>query len=155
MMAVNMTALVRLSHAFLRHARSGDALVNVSSVLSRMPYPGGAVYSGTKAFVTNFTESLWYEQKARGVYVMALLPGVTNTNFHTVATGGRTGVEPAGPGYPPEVVVKDALAALRKRRAPQVISGFLYRPLVFLATRLASRRILTGILGKGSPGMGP
>src|SRR5512135_1795775 len=89
-MAVNMNALVRLSHAFLKNAQAGDALVNVSSVVSRLPYPGGAIYSGTKGFVSNFTESLWYEYRDRGVYVMALLPGVTETNFHAVATHGRT-----------------------------------------------------------------
>jgi short-subunit dehydrogenase len=153
MMTVNMNALMRLSHAFLRNARPDDALINVSSVLSRLPYPGGAVYSGTKAFVTNFTESLWYEQKDRGVYVMALLPGVTRTNFHSIAVGGRTGIEPTGPSYPPEVVVQDALAALRKRKAATTVSGFLYRPLLYLSTRLAGRKMLIRYMGKSSPGM--
>jgi short-subunit dehydrogenase len=153
MMMVNMNALVRLSHVFLASARSGDALINVSSVLSRMPYPGGAVYSGTKAFVANFTESLWYEHRDRGVHVMALLPGVTRTGFHAVAMGGRTGIEPTGPVYPPEVVVKDALAALRERKVPSVVSGPVYRLLVFLATRLANRKMLINALGKGSPGL--
>jgi hypothetical protein len=74
LMTVNMNALVRLSHAFLKKAVAGDALINVSSALSLLSYPGGAVYAATKAFVTNFTESLWYENKDRGVYVMALLP---------------------------------------------------------------------------------
>ena len=74
LMTVNMNALVRLSHAFLKKAAAGDALINVSSALSLLTYPGGAVYAASKAFVTNFTESLWYENKDRGVYVMALLP---------------------------------------------------------------------------------
>ena len=59
LMAVNITALVRLSHAFLRKASPGEALINVSSALFLLTYPGGAVYAATKAFVTNFTESLW------------------------------------------------------------------------------------------------
>jgi short-subunit dehydrogenase len=153
MMSVNMNALVRLSHAFLKNARTGDALINVSSVLSRLPYPGGAVYSGTKGFVTNFTESLWYEYKDRGVYVMALLPGVTETNFHTVAMGGRSKAKSSGPSYPPEVVVKDALAALKQRKAPSVISGPRYRLLTFLAARLTSRKMMITFMGKGSAGL--
>ena len=152
MMFVNMNALVRLSHAFLKHARTGDALINVSSVLSRLPYPGGAVYSGTKGFVTNFTESLWYEYKDRDVYVMALLPGVTETAFHASATGGRKD-RPSGRSYPPEVVVKDALEALRARKAPTVISGPMYRILTFLAGKLASRKMLINMMGKGSDGL--
>lgn len=153
MMLVNMNAVVRISHAFLRTARPGDALINVSSVLSRLPYPGGAVYSGTKAFVTNFTESLWYEYRDRGVFVMALLPGVTRTNFHAVAMQGRTGVEPTGPAYAPEVVVRDTLRALKKRSSPSIISGSLYRLLSFLGTRISSRKNIIKILGKGSPGL--
>ena len=152
MMFLNMNALVRLSHVFLKHARAGDALINVSSVLSRLPYPGGAVYSGTKGFVTNFTESLWYEYKDRNVYVLALLPGVTETKFHAVATGGRK-EKPSGRSYPPEVVVKDALAALRVRKAPIVISGPMYRILTFLAEKLTSRKRLINIMGKGSDGL--
>jgi uncharacterized protein len=153
MMIVNMNALVRLSHAFLKKARAGDALINVSSVLSRFPYPGGAIYSGTKGFVTNFTESLWYENKDRGVYVMAFLPGVTNTNFLAVATGGRINARSGGPSYPPEIVVKDALAALKERKEPSVISGPKYRFLTFLGTRLAGRKMMITSMGKDSVGL--
>ncbi len=153
LMTVNMNALVRLSHAFLKQAGSGDALINVSSVLSLLTYPGGAVYAGSKAFVTNFTESLWYEYKDRGVYVMALLPGVTDTNFLAVATGNRTSAGPGSMSYPPEIVVKRALAALRARKAPSTISGSLYRFLTFLITRLMSRKMMIAIMGKNSAGL--
>ena len=94
---LNVTALVELSHVFLQTASAGDALLNVSSALSLLPYPGGAVYSATKAFVTNFTEALWYEYKKKDIYVMALLPGVTETRFHDVAMGARPHREPGGP----------------------------------------------------------
>jgi len=153
LMSVNMNALVRLSHAFLKQAASGDALINVSSALSLLTYPGGAVYAGSKAFVTNFTESLWYEFKDRGVYVLALLPGVTDTNFHVVATGGKASPVPGTMNYPPEIVVKAALDALKKRKAPSIISGPIYRFLTFLNTRLMSRKTMVGIMGKNSAGL--
>jgi short-subunit dehydrogenase len=153
MMFVNMNALVRLSHAFLANARAGDALINVSSVLSLLPYPGGAVYSGTKGFVTNFTESLWYECKERGVYVMALLPGVTDTSFHAVAAGNRVSAPQSRPVYSPETVVNDALIALKARKTPSVISGRIYRLLVFLAVKLTGRKMMINIIGKGSVGL--
>lgn len=153
LMAVNMNALVRLSHAFLKKAASGDALINVSSALSLLSYPGGAVYAATKAFVTNFTESLWYENKDRGVYVMALLPGLTDTNFNVVARAGRPATRQTMRSYPPEVVVKKALAALKARKAPSIISGPLYRFLTFLNSRLMSRKMMITIMGKGSSGL--
>ncbi len=153
LMTVNMNALVRLSHAFLKRASSGDALINVSSALSLLTYPGGAVYAGTKAFVTNFTESLWYEYRDRGVYVMALLPGVTETNFLAVATGDSTATGRGRLSYPPETVVKEALAALRARKAPSIVSGPVYRFLTFLSTRLISRKRMIMTMGKGSSGL--
>lgn len=152
LMAVNMNALVRLSHVFLNKAAPGDALINVSSALSLLSYPGGAVYAATKAFVTTFTESLWYEQKDRGVYVMALLPGVTSTNFHAVAAGGRKAAQTLR-SYPPEVVVKKALAALKERKTPSIISGPLYRFLTLLSTRLMSRKKMISVMGAGSIGL--
>ncbi len=153
LMAVNMNALVRLSHAFLKKAVSGDALINISSALSLLTYPGGAVYAGTKAFVTNFTESLWFEYKDRGVYVLAVLPGITDTNFYSVATGGRIKKSPGGKSYPPETVVKDALAALAARKTPSIVSGPLYCFLTFLSTRLMSRKRMVTIMGKKSPAL--
>ena len=150
---LNVSALVDLSYVFLKSASSGDALINVSSSLSMLPYPGGAVYSATKAFVTNFTEALWCEYKDQGIYVMALLPGVTDTNFHDVAMGQRDYKDPSGPSYPPEVVVNEALAALRKRKSPTLISGPKYRFLTALATRLMSRAQMISMMGKGSAGL--
>jgi short-subunit dehydrogenase len=153
LMAVNMNALVRLSHAFLKKSVSGDALINISSALSLLTYPGGAVYAATKAFVTNFTESLWFENKGRGVYVLAVLPGITDTNFYSVATGGRLKKSPGGKSYPPETIVKDALVALARRKTPSIVTGPLYRFLTFLNTRLVSRKRMVTIMGENNPGL--
>jgi len=150
---LNITALVQLSYGFIKNASAGDALINVSSVLSLLPYPGGAVYSGTKAFVTNFTEALWYECQNSNVYVMALLPGVTDTNFHKVAAGERKKGDPSGLSYPPEVVVKEAIASLKSRSKPSLISGPRYRFLAAITTRLLSRKRVIETMGKNSPGM--
>jgi hypothetical protein len=150
---LNINTLVQLSHVFIKNASAGDALINVSSVLSLLPFPGGAVYSGTKAFVTNFTEALWYECKDKKIYVMALLPGVTETNFHQVAAGETKKVDPSGPSYPPEVVVKEAIVSLKARSKPSVISGPRYRFLAAITTRLLSRKRVIETMGKNSPGM--
>jgi short-subunit dehydrogenase len=63
MMNLNMESVVVLSHAFLSHAKPGDALVNTAPFLGYSPLPGAAVYSATKAFVAALSETLWWEYK--------------------------------------------------------------------------------------------
>src|SRR5437588_5924742 len=67
-MQLNMQALVTLSYSFLQKAVKGDALVNIASLLAHSSLPGGSVYAATKSFVANFSESLWYEFKPKGIY---------------------------------------------------------------------------------------
>ena len=122
MMHLNCDAVVTLAHAFLRNARSGDALINVSSGLAFLPMAGLGVYSATKAFVTSFSESLWYEQKERGIYVMGLCPGITTTNFQANA-GGRDEDLPKNMSQTPAEVVDVAMKALEDRKTPTVASN--------------------------------
>lgn len=152
LMFLNMDALVRLTHVYLANASAGDALVNVSSALSRLTYPGGAVYSGTKGFVTHFTESLWYEFKDRDIYVMALLPGLTFTNFHNVAFDKNVSI-PKKLGYPPEVVVDEAIKAIKERKLPSLISGPKVRKMTNIASRFLSRKKMITIMGERNPAL--
>lgn len=139
MMRLNCDALVALSHAFLQQAEKGDALINVSSALAFMPMPSGGTYAATKAFVTSFTESLWYEQKDRGIYVMGLCPGVTGTNFHDRAGGDETNRPPKAITQTPDEVVETAMQALAKREKPTVVSG-IKNKMVTNLTRMLPRK---------------
>lgn len=122
MFHLNCEALLKFSHHFLAGASQGDALINVSSALAFVPTPRMAVYAATKAFVTSLSDALWYEQKDRGVYVMGLCPGITETEFQ-VNAGGRKEDLPKGLSETPEQVVAFALARLNERAKPTVISG--------------------------------
>jgi short-subunit dehydrogenase len=84
--ALNVTALVTLSHAAARRmAVAGrGAIVNVSSIAGNQPRAGNAVYGATKAFVTAFSQSLASELEDTGVTCTAVLPGLTHTEFHDV-----------------------------------------------------------------------
>ncbi|MEW6056726.1 MAG: SDR family NAD(P)-dependent oxidoreductase [Bdellovibrionota bacterium] len=123
MSRVNCDALAKLSYAFLKKSQKGDALLNVASTASFHGLPLNAFYAATKAFVLSLTEALWYEQKERGVYVFALCPGYTLTEFVK-----RAGAEDRDNfrkfAQTPEEVAQVALAALRTRQKPFVISGF-------------------------------
>ncbi len=58
-----------------------------------------------------------------------------------------------GKSYSPEIVVKDALAALAARKTPSIVSGPLYRFLTFLSSRLMSRKRMVIVMGKNSTGL--
>jgi short-subunit dehydrogenase len=152
MMVLNMNAVVHLSFVFLKNSKPGDALINLSTILSRLAFPGSAVYVASKTFVNSLTESLWYEYKDKGVYVMALQPGLTKTGFHSAALGEKQAHLPKVK-YTPESVVSTALKALKKRKKPCVICGRKYKILAFLGGRLLSRKKMITMMGKKSPGL--
>jgi uncharacterized protein len=145
MTRLNCDALVKLSHAFLKKAQPGDALVNVSSTLAFLPFPVAGLYSATKAFVTSFSESLWFEQKKRDVYVMALHPGITSTDFQ-INAGGKMEDIPKGLAQTPEQVAEVAVCELRARKKPTVISGAKNAMLAGIS-RLIPRKMTVSMMG--------
>ena len=85
----NITGLVALTRALLPGliARKG-AVINLSSVAATYPYKGGAVYGATKAFVRQFSLDLRCDLHGSGVRVTSIEPGMAETEFTIVRTGG-------------------------------------------------------------------
>ena len=81
MIELNVTALTRLALAALPGfvARKNGFLINIASVIALAPELLNGTYSGTKAYVVNFTQALKNELEGTGVIVQAVLPGVTAT----------------------------------------------------------------------------
>jgi short-subunit dehydrogenase len=81
--AVNVAALVDLTHAFLPGmlVRVQGVILNVASTAAFQPGPHMAVYAASKAFVLSFSEALWAEYRGRGIHVAALCPGPVDTAF--------------------------------------------------------------------------
>jgi len=90
MIDTNITALVRLTHLLLPTLieRRG-VIINLSSIAAKYPYPGGNVYGGTKAFVSQFSMGLRSDLHGTGVRVTAIEPGMAETEFTLVRTGGN------------------------------------------------------------------
>ncbi|HEX7341383.1 MAG TPA: SDR family NAD(P)-dependent oxidoreductase [Rhodanobacteraceae bacterium] len=89
MIDTNITALVTLTRLVLPRliARRGG-IVNISSISGTHPYRGGNVYGGTKAFVTQFSANLRVDLHGTGVRVTNIEPGMAQTEFTLVRTGG-------------------------------------------------------------------
>jgi uncharacterized protein len=144
--ALNVAAVVDLTKAFydelLRHA--SGALVNVASTAGFQPIPRMAVYGASKAFVLSFTEALWFEAKPRGLKVIALCPGATETEFFNVAGPEAR----AGRVQSVSIVVRTALRALDRRSPPpSVVTGFT-NVAATIAERVMPRRALVSAAGR-------
>ncbi|MBX9859858.1 MAG: SDR family NAD(P)-dependent oxidoreductase [Sphingomonas sp.] len=89
MIDTNITALVEITHRLLPGLieRKG-AIVNLGSVAGSYPYAGGNVYGGTKAFVAQFSLNLRADLHGTGVRVTSIEPGMVETEFTLVRTGG-------------------------------------------------------------------
>jgi len=85
----NIAGLVALTRAMLPGliTRKG-AVINLSSVAATYPYRGGAVYAGSKAFVRQFSLGLRCDLAGTGVRVTSIEPGMVETEFTLVRTGG-------------------------------------------------------------------
>jgi serine 3-dehydrogenase len=85
----NVVGLVVLTRKLLPGLieRKG-AIINLSSVAATYPYRGGAVYGGTKAFVSQFSLDLRSDLHGTGVRVTSIEPGMAETEFTLVRTGG-------------------------------------------------------------------
>jgi len=90
MIETNVIGLVTITHKLLDTliARKG-AIINISSVAATYPYPGGNVYGGTKAFVSQFSLGLRSDLHGTGVRVTSVEPGMAETEFTLVRTGGN------------------------------------------------------------------
>jgi uncharacterized protein len=84
---VNVTALVRITRGALglMIERRRGWVLNISSVAGGLPTKDGAVYSASKAFVTNFSDAVALETADANVVVCASLPGYTRSEFHEVS----------------------------------------------------------------------
>jgi hypothetical protein len=144
--ALNVAAVVDLTKAFydelLRHGTG--VLVNVASTAGFQPIPRMAVYGASKAFVLSFTEALWFEARPRGLKVIALCPGATETEFFDVA-GPKAR---AGRVQGASTVVRTALRALDRRNPPpNIVTGFT-NVAATIAERVMPRRALIGAVGR-------
>ena len=138
---VNCRAPLILTHGFGRKmaARGRGGIIFVSSVSGYIATPFEATYAASKAYELFLAESLRYELKNKGVDVLALCPGSTDTEFHEVA-GSRPVAAMAV-----ELVVDVALKMLGKK--PVAIPGWHNRLLVYLL-KFTPRRLHTLIGGR-------
>jgi len=86
---INSYSTVLLSKLFIntilekrKSENSGKyAIINIGSILGNIPLPYLSIYCGTKAFVNNFSESLYYEFKEKNINIFCLTPYYVSTKM--------------------------------------------------------------------------
>ena len=141
LLAVNCRAPLILTHAFGREMaqRKRGAIIFVSSVSAFIATPFEATYAASKVYELYLSDALGYELRNKGVQVLALCPGSTDTEFHEIAGS------PAVAAMPVEPVVRLALRNLGKKLV--AIPGWHNRLLVY-TLKLTPRRLQTFLAGR-------
>lgn len=89
MIETNVVGLVVLTKTLLPNLiATKGAIIDLSSVAASYPYRGGANYAGTKAYVRQFSLDLRCDLAGTGVRVTSIEPGMVETEFTLVRTGG-------------------------------------------------------------------
>jgi NAD(P)-dependent dehydrogenase (short-subunit alcohol dehydrogenase family) len=77
----NLTGTFLVTQAALPMMRAGSTIVNNLSIAAVQPFAGMAAYNASKFGALGFTQALREDLRQRGIRVVALLPGATDTDI--------------------------------------------------------------------------
>ena len=85
--------------------------MNIGSMMAHEAAPSAAAYSGSKAYVLNFTRSLQIEYAGSPIRIQLVMPGPIRTEFYS-SQGVSESIFPPESYLAPEQLVDAALAGL-------------------------------------------
>lgn len=133
MIDLNCKALTAITYICLPYMKSGSKIYEIASKAGFQPVPYLATYSASKAYVLSFSRAINKELKSRGIRVISVCPGWTQTNF--LGRAEEKGKLKYDKFYTPEDVASSAILDMDKGRdvsAPGLLTK---------ANRLASKII--------------
>jgi short-subunit dehydrogenase len=155
----NCLVLMRLCHHYAKPMveRGRGGIVNFSSGAALAGGPNMVAYGGTKAFDLVFTEGLWAELHDKGVDVVCLLLGKTNTPALRQLEYSRGQIAslddvPSG-AEPAEVVVDEAFDNLTN--GPTVMVGDMMRMAAEVMKTLSRNDAVKMVMQASAAMMGP
>ena len=117
---------------------------------ARIPAPGIAIYSSTKAYLKVFGKSLSYELRPFGVTVTTVCPAAVDTGLYPLPERLRGFLRRIGLIRAPEWLVRRSLKALfrgRRTFSPGLTNALLPPLIAILPARLIDRLGLKWIAG--------
>lgn len=125
-------------------ARGRGGVINVSSVVSFFPLQRNAVYSASKAFLNIFSEGVQDDIRGTGVYIQALCPGFTHSEFHDNLPGCKNIPRPNWLWMSADDIAHISLEALGSGQVI-LVPGLLYKFLAWaFSVRLFSPLVRIG-----------
>lgn len=128
---LNTTRMTRLFGEDMA-SRGRGYILNMSSLSCWTAMPGIQCYNATKAYINNFSLSMWYELRPHGVTVTSVTPGAVDTGLYGLSMPLRKLAVALHVSITPEKLVNRALNAMfrgRKKSMPGLINH-LYLPFV-------------------------
>ena len=118
-MHLNMDACISMAHSFLHNSDSKQRryILNTVSTGAYQPVPTMAIYSATKSFMLSFSRALREELKKKNVYVTALCPGGTYSEFFDSAQMSKVVEKNARFMMTADKVAKVGLQAVMKNKS--------------------------------------
>jgi len=108
-LATNLDGTFLVTQAALAMMKRGATIVNNLSIAATRVFAGSAAYNASKHAALGLTDTLREELRPRGIRVIGLLPGATNTDIWTT-------LWPQAPRLnmmSPETVARAVIAAIR------------------------------------------
>ncbi|KAI9338668.1 hypothetical protein DFJ73DRAFT_581770 [Zopfochytrium polystomum] len=100
----NVFSFLYVTASAVRHIADGGSVVNVSSAMTRVPFPHRTTYTASKGAMDAYTRALAVELGPRKIRVNAVLPGITKTDMTTVSEEAAAKMTPFGEIGKPEDV---------------------------------------------------
>ena len=98
------------------HKRMRGYILNMSSMSAWMAMPGIQTYNASKAFIYNFSKSIWYELRPKNVGVTVMAPGAVDTELFGLAPNLRKLAVNLTVAIPPEKLVQRALKKMFRNK---------------------------------------
>lgn len=145
---LNMITLAYFTQIFAKDmtSRNFGRILNIGSTASFQPGPFMAGYCATKAFVLSLSEAVNNELKGTNVRVSTLCPGITDTQFHTVARTETSKLSKLLPHASAKEVAEYGFSIMMKGKSVGI--HHLFNKLMIFSVRFTPRSIVTAMSGK-------
>ena len=107
--ATNLSGMFLVTKAALPLMKRGSVIVNNLSIAAKQVFPGSSAYNASKHGALGFTNTLREELREKGIRVVALLPGATDTAIWNTLWPSA----PRKKMIPPAVIAQTLVAALK------------------------------------------
>jgi NAD(P)-dependent dehydrogenase (short-subunit alcohol dehydrogenase family) len=108
-LATNLDGTFLVTQAALAIMKRGGTIVNNLSVAANRVFSGSAAYNASKHGALGFTNTLREELRSRGIRVIGILPGATDTDIWNTLWPGA----PRRKMMPPEAVARMVVEAIK------------------------------------------